>query len=107
MFPSTEQRLELESLPQLLGQALMRSSSTPQGASQLQHRGQMQGARGSWHGRQLGAPWQLVGTLSACLIMCAYCVCGNVPTPQLVCVEAGPPAQGLLLTASPGSIACH
>ena len=106
MFPSTEQRLELDSLPHLLGQALMRSSSTPQGTPHPQHRGQVQDARGSWHGRQLGAPWQLVGPLSACMNLCVFCVCGNVPTPQLICMESGPLAQGLVLAASPGSIAC-
>ena len=104
MFPQ-EQRLELDTLPHLLGQALMRSSSTPQGTSQPQHRGQMQDARGSWHGRQLGAPWQLVGPLSAYMTLGAYCVCGNVPTPQLSCMESGP-GRGLLSAASPGNIAC-
>ena len=89
MFPSTEQRLELDSLPHLLGQALMRSS-TPQGTSQLQHMGQMQDARGSWH---------LVGPLSACVTTCTYCVCGR--TPLLICMESGPLAQGLLLAAFP------
>ena len=79
----------------------MRSSSTPQGTSQPQHRGQMQNARGSWHGRQFGAPWQLVGPLSACMTLCTCCVCGNVPTFQLICVESGPLAQGLLSAASP------
>ena len=101
-----EQRLELDSLPQLLGQALMRSSSTPQGTCQPQHRGQMQDARGSWHGRQLGAPWQLVGPLPACMTLWAYHVCGDVPTLQLICMVSGPLAQGLLPAAFPGSIAC-